>query len=96
MKKNVFIYLIRVHVTHRYVISYLLDSTLGLLLIYVLLKVFDLLVRYNRCYSLRNGEYGRYFLNVSPTYLPREDRYLDRYIHEFYLPTLDLTVGIGR
>lgn len=44
----------------RYFINYLLDSTVGLCLIYVFLKISQLIVKYNKLDTLILGEYGKF------------------------------------
>ncbi|XP_077982417.1 store-operated calcium entry regulator STIMATE-like [Glandiceps talaboti] len=41
-----------------YIINFLLDSTIGLLVIYIGLKITQIIVRRKQCDSLRFGEYG--------------------------------------
>ena len=42
--------------------NFLLDSTVGLLIIYVLLKIVACLVSYFKITMLKSGEYGELFL----------------------------------
>jgi len=41
-----------------YIVTFLLDSTIGLIVIYLLLKLCDIFVKSYNCLSLRVGEYG--------------------------------------
>ena len=44
---------------YRYVVSFILDSTIGLFVVYLGLKVTQLIVRNKKIESLYFGEYGR-------------------------------------
>ena len=46
------------HAVHSYLINFLLDSTVGLLIIYLLLTIVRCIVYCNGVTALRSGEYG--------------------------------------
>ena len=51
---------------YRYLVNFLLDSTVGLLLIYILLKVISKVVRFYSITPLTSGEYGEDAAHGSP------------------------------
>ena len=49
----------------RYLMSFVLDSTIGLLVIYLGLKIAQMIVHKYKCSSLKFGEYGKYFIFIN-------------------------------
>lgn len=49
----------------RYLINFLLDATLGMLLIYIGIRAVSSIVEWQQWESLRFGEYGKYFCSCT-------------------------------
>ena len=62
----------------RYIISFLLDSTLGLFIIYIGLFISQIIARKRRMDHLMLGRYGQFLSLVFPFYLPSYKKCIER------------------